>query len=64
MALLAPECKRAALKAANQSTDMYGVMAADRVMVKADGRDGACAAEIRAAVESVDMSRVETLAGK
>lgn len=48
----------------NQSTGMYGVMAADRVMVKADGRDGASADEIRAAVESVDLGRVETLAGK
>jgi len=43
---------------------MYGVMAADRVMVKAEGRDGASADEIRAAVESVDMGRVDTLAGK
>ncbi len=48
----------------NQNTGMYGVMAADRVMVKADGREGASADEMRAAVESVDMSRVETLAGK
>ena len=43
---------------------MYGVMAADRVMVKAEGRDGARPIEIRAAVESVDMGRVEALAGK
>jgi hypothetical protein len=48
----------------NQDTGMYGVMAADRVMVKAEGRDGASADEIRAAVESVDMGRVDTLAGK
>jgi len=40
------------------------MMEADRVMVKADGRDGAGADEIRAAVESVDMGRVETFAGK
>ena len=43
---------------------MYGVMAADRVVVKADGRDGASTDKMRAAVESVDMRRVETLAGK
>ena len=48
----------------NQNTGMYGVMAADRVMVKAEGSDGASADEMRAAVESVDLSRVETLAGK
>jgi hypothetical protein len=40
------------------------MLAAGRVMVKADGRDGASADEIRAAVGSVDMGRVETLAGK
>jgi hypothetical protein len=48
----------------NQQTGMYGVMAADRVMVKAEGRSGAGIDDLKNAVESVDMSRVEALAGK
>ncbi|MBC7832652.1 MAG: YIP1 family protein [Hyphomicrobium sp.] len=48
----------------NQNTGMYGVMAADRVMVKADGSNGADIDDLKNAVESVDMRRVEGLAGK
>ena len=43
---------------------MYGVMVADRVMVKADGRCGGGIDDLKNAVESVDMSRVKALAGK
>ena len=49
---------------ANRNTGMYGLVAADRMMVKADGSNGADMADLKNAVESVDMSRVEALAGK
>ena len=49
---------------ANQNTGMYGLVAADRVMVKADGSNGADMDDLKNAVESVDLSRVEALAGK
>ena len=49
---------------ANQNTGMYGMVAADRMMVKADGSNGADMDDLKNAVESVDLSRVETLAGK
>jgi len=48
----------------NRNTGMYGLVAADRVMVKADGSNGADMDDLKNAVESVDLSRVETLAGK
>ena len=48
----------------NQNTGMYGVVGADRVVVKADGSNGADMDDLKNAVESVDMGRVEALAGK
>ena len=48
----------------NQNTGMYGLVAADRIMVKADGSNGADMDDLKNAVESVDLSRVEALAGK
>ncbi|HYI06940.1 MAG TPA: Yip1 family protein [Reyranella sp.] len=49
---------------ANQNTGMYGMVAADRMMVKAEGSDGTDMDDLKNAVESVDLSRVEALAGK
>ena len=49
---------------ANQNTGMYGIVAADRMMVKAEGSDGTDMDDLKNAVESVDLSRVEALAGK
>jgi hypothetical protein len=48
----------------NRNTGMYGLVAADRIMVKADGSNGAELDDLKNAVESVDLSRVEALAGK
>jgi hypothetical protein len=49
---------------ANQNSGMYGVMAADRVIVKAEGRGITDIGDLKDAVASVDMIRVEALAGK
>ena len=48
----------------NRNTGMYGLVAADRIMVKADGSNGADMDDLKNAVESVDLSRAEALAGK
>lgn len=49
---------------ANRRSGLYGVMVADRVMVKAEGTDIGDTSDLKAAVDSVDIRRVEALARK